>query len=115
MQEVVRQLLSTSFEPRSSDHSHGFRPGRGCHTALSEIVHTWKGCHWFIEGDISDCFGSLSHEVLMDILKEHIHDNRFLRLIHQMLQAGYLQEWRWHETLSGAPQGGVCSPILSNI
>jgi len=115
MQEVVRELLNAYFEPRFSDHSHGFRPGRGCHTALSEIVHGWKGIHWLIEGDISDCFGRLSHEVLLDILSEHIQDNRFLRLIRQMLQAGYLEEWRWHETLSGAPQGGVCSPILSNI
>ncbi len=115
LQEVVRQILDTYFEPRFSNHSHGFRPGRGCHTALSEIAHGWKGVHWFIEGDISDCFGSLSHEVLMDILAEKIHDNRFLRLIRHMLQAGYLEEWRWHETLSGAPQGGVCSPILSNI
>ena len=115
MQEVVRQVLDAYFEPCFSDHSHGFRPGRGCHTALSEIVQTWKGVHWYIEGDISDCFGSLSHEVLMDILSENIHDNRFLRLIRHMLQAGYLEEWRWHETLSGVPQGGVCSPILSNI
>jgi group II intron reverse transcriptase/maturase len=115
MQEVIRQLLNAYFEPRFSDHSHGFRPGRGCHTALSEIVHTWKGVHWIIEGDISDCFGRLDHDVLLGILSEHIHDNRFLRLIKYMLQAGYLEEWSWHETLSGAPQGGVCSPILSNI
>ncbi len=115
LQEVVRQVLSAYFEPRFSDHSHGFRPGRGCHTALSEIVHTWKGVHWVIEGDISDCFGRLDHDVLLNILSEHIQDNRFLRLIRYMLQAGYLEEWRWHETLSGAPQGGVCSPILSNI
>jgi group II intron reverse transcriptase/maturase len=115
MQEVVRQLLDAYYEPRFSDHAHGFRPGRGCHTALSEIVHGWKGVHWFIEGDISDCFGSLNHEVLMGILRENIHDNRFLRLIRHMLRAGYLEEWRWHKTLSGAPQGGICSPILSNI
>lgn len=115
LQEVIRQLLEAYYEPRFSDHSHGFRPGRGCHTALSKIVHTWKGVHWFIEGDISDCFGRLDHEVLLDTLREHIHDNRFLRLVQHMLQAGYLEEWRWHETLSGAPQGGVCSPILSNI
>lgn len=115
MQEVVRQILDAYYEPTFSDHSHGFRPGRGCHTALSEITHGWKGVHWIIEGDISDCFGSLSHEVLINILSERIKDNRFLRLIKQMLQAGYLEEWRWHETLSGAPQGGVCSPILSNI
>ena len=115
MQEVVRQLLDAYFEPTFSGHSHGFRPGRGCHTALSEIVHGWKGIHWIIEGDISDCFGRLNHEVLLNILSERIQDNRFLRLIRHMLQAGYLEEWRWHETLSGAPQGGVCSPILSNI
>ncbi len=115
MQEVVRQLLDAYFEPTFSDRSHGFRPGRGCHTALSEIVHGWKGVHWVIEGDISDCFGRLDHQVLLSILSERIHDNRFLRLIRHMLQAGYLEEWRWHETLSGAPQGGVCSPILSNI
>ncbi len=115
MQEVVRQLLDAYFEPTFSDASHGFRPGRGCHTALSEIVHKWKGVHWIIEGDISDCFGRLDHEVLLNILSERIEDNRFLRLIRHMLQAGYLEEWRWHETLSGAPQGGVCSPILSNI
>jgi group II intron reverse transcriptase/maturase len=115
MQEVVRQLLDAYFEPRFSAQSHGFRPGRGCHTALSAIAQGWKGVHWFIEGDISDCFGSLNHEVLLDILKESLQDNRFLRLIRHMLQAGYLEEWRWHETLSGAPQGGVCSPILSNI
>jgi group II intron reverse transcriptase/maturase len=115
MQEVVRQLLDAYFEPTFSDRSHGFRPGRGCHTALSEIVHGWKGVHWVIEGDISDCFGRLDHEVLLSILGERIHDNRFLRLIRYMLQAGYLEEWRWHETLSGAPQGGVCSPVLSNI
>jgi len=115
MQEVVRQLLDAYFEPRFSEHSHGFRPGRGCHTALSEMVQTWKGVHWYIEGDISDCFGSLEHGILMDILGENVHDHRFRRLIRNMLQAGYLEEWRWHETLSGAPQGGVCSPILSNI
>jgi retron-type reverse transcriptase len=110
MQEVVRQLLDAYFEPRFSEQSHGFRPERGCHTALSAIVHGWKGVHWFIEGDISDCFGSLNHEVLLGILKESLQDNRFLRLIRHMLQAGYLEEWRWHETLSGAPQGGVCTP-----
>lgn len=115
LQEVVRQLLDAYFEPHMSDHSHGFRPGRGCHTALSEVIHTWKGVHWFIEGDISHCFERLDHDVLMNILGESIHDNRFLRLIRHMLKAGYLEEWKWNATLSGAPQGGVCSPVLSNL
>src|SRR3982751_6606781 len=113
--EVVRLLLEAYYEPQFSGRSHGFRPRRGCHTALREVVDVWKGTHWFIEGDISDSFGSLDHQVMLAILAEKIHDGRFLRLIGYMLQAGYLQDWRWHATLSGAPQGGVASPILSNI
>jgi len=113
--EVVRLLLEAYYEPTFSDHSHGFRPRRGCHTALREVEHTWTGTTWFIEGDISDCFGSLNHDVMVRILAEKIHDNRFLRLIKQMLKAGYLEDWKYHQTLSGAPQGGVVSPVLSNI
>ncbi|WP_199883117.1 reverse transcriptase/maturase family protein [Streptomyces sp. CB01580] len=113
--EVVRLLLEAYYDVQFSRHSHGFRPGRGCHTALNEVVEVWKGTHWFIEGDISDCFGSLDHEVMLATLGERIHDGRFLRLIRQMLKAGYLEDWRWNATLSGAPQGGVASPILSNI
>jgi group II intron reverse transcriptase/maturase len=113
--EVVRLLLEAYYEPRFSGRSHGFRPGRGCHTALSEVVETWKGTHWFIEGDISDCFGSLDHEIMIKILAEKIRDGRFLRLISHMLKAGYLEDWRWHATLSGSPQGGIASPVLSNI
>jgi group II intron reverse transcriptase/maturase len=113
--EVVRLLLEAYYEPTFSGYSHGFRPGRGCHTALREVENTWAGTTWFIEGDISDCFGSLNHEIMVRILSEKIHDNRFLRLVKQMLKAGYLEDWKYHETLSGAPQGGVVSPILSNI
>ena len=110
----MRILLEAYYEPRFSGRSHGFRPGRGCHTALAEIADTWTGTTWFIEGDISDCFGSLD-QILVDTLAEKIHDNRFLRLIQNMLRAGYLEDWKWNATLIGAPQGGVVSPVLSNI
>jgi group II intron reverse transcriptase/maturase len=113
--EVVRMLLDAYYDVRFSEHSHGFRPGRGCHTALSEVVEVWKGTHWFIEGDISDCFGSLDRQVMVTTLAQHIHDGRFLRLIERMLAAGYLEDWRWNATLSGCPQGGIASPVLSNI
>jgi group II intron reverse transcriptase/maturase len=113
--EVVRLLLEAYYEPRFSDCSHGFRKGRGCHTALRHVQSTWTGTVWFIEGDISDCFGSLGQEILLAILAESIHDQRFLRLIRNMLKAGYLEDWEYHDTLSGTPQGGVVSPILSNI
>jgi group II intron reverse transcriptase/maturase len=113
--EVTRLLLEAYYEPQFSGRSHGFRPGRGCHTALTEVAVNWTGTTWFIEGDISDCFGSLDHDVMLSILAEKIRDNRFLRLLRGMLQAGYLEDWEWNATLSGAPQGGVASPILSNI
>ncbi|MGZ6833695.1 MAG: reverse transcriptase domain-containing protein [Mycobacteriaceae bacterium] len=113
--EVVRLLLEAYFEPVFSDRSHGFRPGKGCHTALREVANTWSGTTWFVEGDIADCFGSLDHQVMLSTLAERIHDNRFLRLVRNMLTAGYLEDWIWGATLSGAPQGGVASPILSNI
>jgi group II intron reverse transcriptase/maturase len=113
--EVVRLLLEAYYEPTFSDRSHGFRPGRGCHTALREVANTWTGTAWFIEGDIADCFGSFDHEIMVKILSEKIHDNRFLRLLRNMLKAGYLEEWTWHTTLSGVPQGGIASPVLSNI
>src|SRR5450755_3136087 len=113
--EVVRLLLEAYYEPQFSAHSHGYRPRRGCHTALREVARTWTGTTWFIEGDISQCFDRLDHQVMLQTLGEKIHDNRLLRLISQMLQAGYLEDWVWNATLSGAPQGGVLSPCLSNI
>jgi group II intron reverse transcriptase/maturase len=113
--EVVRLLLEAYYEPTFSDRSHGFRPGRGCHTALREVANTWTGTTWFIEGDLADCFGSFDHAVLLQILGERIHDNRFLRLVRQMCQAGYIEDWTWGATLSGVPQGGVASPVLSNV
>ncbi len=113
--EVVRLLLEAYYEPRLSARSHGFRPGRGCHTALSEVATYWTGTTWFIEGDLADCFGSFDHQVMLSILGEHIHDNRFLRLLRNMLHAGYLEDWEFNATLSGVPQGGVASPVMSNI
>jgi len=113
--EVLRLLLEAYYEPQFSNHSHGFRSGRGCHTALREVAVAWTGTTWFIEGDIAQCFDRLDHQVMLDTLGEKIHDNRLLRLLRNMLQAGYLEDWVWNATLSGAPQGGVVSPILSNI
>jgi len=115
LQEVIRQLLDAYYDPQFSDHSHGFRTRRGCHTALRDIVVNFKGKAWFIEGDIEGCFDNIDHQILLDILARDIHDNRFLRLIRNLLRAGYLEDWKYGATLSGTPQGGVISPLLSNI
>lgn len=115
LQEVIRLILSAYYEPQLSPTSHGFRPERGCHTALSEMYHKWIGTKWLVEGDIAQCFDTLDHTVLLSIIGEKIHDGRFLRLIELLLQAGYLEDWRYFATYSGCPQGGILSPLLSNV
>ena len=115
LQEVIRMILEAYYEPQFSDRSHGFRPRRGCHTALSEVANTWTGVRWFVEGDIKGCFDNIDHEVLLSALGEKLHDNRFLRLLKYLLKAGYMEEWTYGRTLSGTPQGGVVSPVLANI
>jgi hypothetical protein len=95
--EVVRLLLEAYYEPAFSDRSHGFRPRRGCHTALREIANTWTGTAWLIEGDIADCFGSLDHDLMITILSEKIHDNRFLRLVFRTGFDGYIETWEEHQ------------------
>ncbi|ASG19080.1 reverse transcriptase/maturase family protein [Salmonella enterica] len=115
VQEALRLLLEAYYEPRFSALSFGFRPGRGCYSALRKITYKWRGVKWFIEGDIKGCFDNIDHDVLLLILRESIHDNRLIRLVSSMLRAGYSEDWRYNKTLSGTPQGGVCSPLLSNI
>jgi group II intron reverse transcriptase/maturase len=116
LQEVLRLILDSYFEPQFTDHSHGFRPGRGCHTALRDITrNAGKGAKWYIEGDIKGCFDNIDHEILLSILREKIHDNRLTRMIGYLLKAGYLENWRYHPSLSGTPQGGIISPVLANI
>jgi group II intron reverse transcriptase/maturase len=115
VQEVIRLLLEAYYEPQFSDQSHGFRPGRGGHTALLDVTRNGKGTKWFIEGDIKGCFDNIDQTVLLSILREQIHDNRFLRLIENLLKAGYGEDWRYWPSYSGTPQGGVISPLLANL
>lgn len=115
LQEVMRMLLSAYYEPKFADNSHGFREGHGTHTALRDIRETWTATTWFIEGDIKGCFDNVDHQKLLDILARDIHDNRFLRLVKHLLEAGYMEDWQYHKTYSGTPQGGVLSPLLSNV
>jgi len=115
LQEVVRMILEAYYDEQFSIHSHGFRPDRGCHTALREIYGKWTGVTWFIEGDISLCFDKLDHTILLEALGEKIQDKRFIQLMKDILDAGYLEDWKFHGTYSGVPQGVILSPILSNI
>jgi group II intron reverse transcriptase/maturase len=115
VQEVIRSILETYYDQQLSSHSHGFRPRRGCHTALTDIQQNWTGVKWFIEGDIAQYFDTINHEVLIEILSGKIHDEHFLQFVRELLKAGYLEDWTYHRTISGTPQGGVISPLLSNL
>ena len=115
VQEVVRMLLESIYEPNFSDASHGFRPQKSCHTALTKIQKTFTGAKWFVEGDIKACFDSFDHHVLIDILRKRIDDEAFISLMWKFLKAGYMEQWQYHMTYSGTPQGSGMSPILANI
>lgn len=115
VQEIVRLMLEAYYEPKFRDSSHGYRSGRDCHTALKNIKQSFRGAAWFIEGDIKGCFDNINHDVLMEILSRDIQDGRFLNLLRQGLKAGKVDEWGYKETHSGTPQGGILSPLLSNI
>ena len=115
IQEAIRMILEAIYESIFSDYSHGFRPARSCHTALAQIKKEFTGARWFIEGDIKGCFDNINHAVLVEIINQKIKDARFLKLIRSFLKAGYMEDWKYHETYSGCPQGGIISPILANI
>ena len=115
VQEVIRMVLEAYYEPQFRECSHGFRPRRGCHTALSEIKKRWTGVQWFIEGDIKGCFDNLDHRLMIEVLKRKIDDEDFLKLLNGMIKAGYVEDWKYHKTYSGTPQGGIVSPLLANI
>ena len=115
VQEVVRIVLNEIYEPLFHEGSHGFRHGRSCHTALKSIQAVWTGVKWLVDVDVVGFFDNIDHAVLLGLLEKRIADRRFIALIRGMLKAGYMEEWRFHRTLSGTPQGGVVSPLLANI
>lgn len=115
VQEVVRMMLESIYERTFSRLSHGFRPNRSCHTALVQIKKEFTGAKWFVEGDIKGFFDNIDHHIMVDTLRRRIDDEYFIALIWKFLKAGYLEDWKFHNTYSGTPQGSIISPILSNI
>jgi group II intron reverse transcriptase/maturase len=115
VQEVLRMVLEAVYEPIFLNVSHGFRPKRSCHTALTSLKQEFNGARWFVEGDIKGCFDNIDHAVLVGLLNNKVKDARIIKLIYKFLKAGYLEDWRYHKTYSGTPQGGIISPLLANI
>ncbi|WP_312354219.1 group II intron reverse transcriptase/maturase [Aminipila sp.] len=115
IQEVLRMILQAIYEGYFEKSSHGFRPNKSCHTALDSIQKSFSGAKWFIEGDIKGFFDNIDHKIMISVLSKRIKDEKFLRLINKFLKAGYLEQWQYHNSYSGTPQGGIISPILANI
>jgi group II intron reverse transcriptase/maturase len=121
VQEVLRMILEAIYDsPHGayfSELSHGFRRSRSTHTALKEVQGKWSGMTWLVEGDIKACFDDIDHAILIKIIKEKIHDERFTALIWKILKAGYMdmKDGGRKDSLAGTPQGGIVSPILANI
>ncbi len=114
-QEVARMVLERIYEPVFSKHSHGFRPGRSCQTALSDIRPVWNGVKWIIDVDIKGFFDNIPHKNLLEAIGKKVDDRNFVNLIEQWLKAGYVEQWTYNRTYSGTPQGGIVSPLLANI
>ena len=123
IQECVRIIIEPICEARFYPHSYGFRPYRAQKHAIRDIINVINaGCRspdqavWAVEGDIKGCFDNIDHRILMRKLwRIGIHDKRVLKIISQMLEAGYIERDLYYETQLGSPQGGILSPLLSNV
>ena len=115
VQEVVRTILEAIYEEVFEDSSHGFRPNRSCHTALTRIQKTFKSTKWFIEGDIKGFFDHMKHEWIIKFLKLYIKDPNIIGLVKKYLKVGVLDNGELMVNEEGSAQGNIISPILANI
>jgi len=115
VQQALRMLMEPIFEADFHPCSHGFRRHRSTHTALRDVARMYPRATWIIEGDIVGCFDNIPHGRLMKVIERRIADGKVLSLLRSFLATGYMEQWRYHRTYSGTPQGGVLSPLLANI
>lgn len=115
VQQGLKMLLEPIFEADFYNCSHGFRQGRSTITALRDVATAYISTSWIIEGDIEGCFDNIPHGKLLKEIERRVADEKVLSLIRYFLKAGYMEDWKYHKTYSGTPQGGVLSPLLANI
>lgn len=116
IQQAMHQVMSPVWEPDFSNHSYGFRPGRGAHQAVEAArAHVESGRRWVVDIDLEKFFDRVNHDVLMARVARRIKDKRMLRLIRRYLQSGIMEGGLAQPREEGTPQGGPLSPLLSNI
>nr|WPM94723.1 hypothetical protein [Ceratocystis fimbriata] len=116
IQKAITMVLQAIWEPLFHDSSHGFRPNRSTHSALKEIFLKGDNYNWVIQGDITKCFDNIPHKSIRKAVSEHIGDMALLQLINKWLKAGRIIDKRLaRHKEKGVPQGGVLSPLISNI
>jgi RNA-directed DNA polymerase len=117
VQKRVQEILESIYEPLFMECSYGFRPGRGCHDAIKDLQSHlyYNEIQTIIDVDLKNFFGTIDHELLLDLLKEKIKDTKFIRYIKRMFKAGVMSKDDLRMSDEGVPQGSVCSPICSNI
>jgi group II intron reverse transcriptase/maturase len=115
VQQGLKMLLEPIFEADFYPCSHGFRGGRSTITALRDVARSYNGISWIIEGDIEGCYDNIPHGRLLEKIGRRIADEKVLKLIRRFLKAGYVEDWKFHATYSGVPQGNIVGPLLCNI
>ena len=116
IQQAMHQVMSPVWEPDFSEHSYGFRPGRGAHGAVKAAqTHVQAGHRWVVDLDLEKFFDRVNHDILIDRLKSRIGDAALLRLIRAYLNAGIMDGGVVNERHMGTPQGGPLSPLLANV
>lgn len=115
VQQGLKMLLEPIFEADFRRCSHGFRQGKSPHTALRDVARVYPNVGYVIEGDIKSCFDNIPHGKLIEQISRRIADEKILQICWKFLRAGYMEQWNYHRTYSGTPQGGIISPLFANI
>ena len=117
VQQAIRQVIEPIIDPYFMENSHGFRPGKGTHSALKQCVNYYEeGYRVVVDCDLKQCFDTLNHDKLIYYLEQYIQDKTIIKVIRKFLLAGVIDlSGEFVESKTGAPQGGVLSPLLSNV
>ncbi|HKK02146.1 MAG TPA: reverse transcriptase domain-containing protein, partial [Desulfuromonadales bacterium] len=117
VQQLLLEILQPIFDPEFHPSSYGYRPGRDCHQAIAKATQFIRRYqrNWVVDMDLSKCFDTLNHELILRAFRRRIADGSILELIRMFLQSGVMLGDGWRASEEGSPQGGVISPFIANV